>query len=116
MVLVEQRQRRAEPVGGAIAFEQPHRLVRTEPGVGGGEDACTHPPERTAGAVVREHAPARDDEARGLVREPGQRVGSLDREPLLVDVAAGDGAEALGRCHLTPHADRGRFGDARPAA
>ena len=60
---------------------------------------------------MREHAPARDHEARGLRREAGQRVGGLDREPVLVDPAPGDRAQALGRRHFTPHdidADAGR--------
>ena len=104
LLLVEQRQRRAEPVGGAVGLEQPRRVVRAHRGVGRGEDARAHPPQRSVRAVVREHAPARDHEARGLGREAGERVGGLDREPVLVDVAAGDRAQALGRGHLTPHA------------
>ena len=110
LVLVEQRQRRAEPVGGAVGLEQARRLVRAHRRVGGGEDPRAHPPQRAARAMVREHPPARDHETRRLGREPGERVGGLDREPVLVDAAAGHRAQALGRCHLTPHADRRRLG------
>ena len=53
--------------------------------------------------MVREHAPAGDHETGRLGCEGGERVGGFDRESVLVDVAAGDRPQALGRGHVTPH-------------
>ena len=73
LLVVEQRQRRAQPVGGAVGSRGAATpRARRDRGIGRGEDPRAHPPQRTARAVVREHPPARDHEARGLGREPGR--------------------------------------------
>ena len=69
LILVEQRERRAEPVGSAIGLEQPRRFARSGARIGRGEDAGADPPQRPARPVMREHAPARDHEAGRLRRE-----------------------------------------------
>ena len=51
-------------------------------------------------ASTRRHATTR---LAGSYANAGERVGGLDREAVLVDVATGDCAQALGRGHLTPH-------------
>ena len=102
LVVVEQRQRRAQPVGGAVGLEQTRRFVRAHRRVGRGEDPRT-PTTAVRTRVVREHAPARDHETRGLGCEAGERVGRFDREPILVDPRRVT-ARALGGRHLTPHA------------
>ena len=80
VVLVEERQRRGEPVRGAVGVEQADRVARGARRVGRGEDARAHPPQRAVRRMMREDAPARHDEAGRFGREPRERVRGFGRE------------------------------------
>ena len=107
LVLLEQGQGRREPVRGAVRVEQPLGLARRGDRVGRGEDPRAHPPQRTVRGMVREHPPARHDEARRFGREAGERVRRFTRERVVGDAAARHRPQSLGRCHVTPHGDSG---------
>ena len=63
------------------------------------------PPQRAVAAVVREQLAARHHERCRLGRESGEGVGGLDREPIVVEVAAGDRTQSFGGSDVAPHGE-----------
>ena len=57
LIVVEQRQRRAQPIGGAVGLEQPGSFVRAERGVGGRRE-CARTPTRAGRTRGGAPAPA----------------------------------------------------------